>query len=100
MFFHHAFNRLAMLCAAFALFISQLASAVSLPPASSATQASPVNTAITLDVFKSPTCMCCEKWITHLQALGNHFNPYDVLLLKADGSSAVYAQITSIDQQH
>ncbi len=176
MFFHHAFNRLAMLCAAFAVFISQLASAALLPAANGVTQASPVNTAITLDVFKSPTCLCCEKWIAYLQAhgfqttvhhpadlnqekvargvapkyqschtavskngyvfeghipaaviqrfltekpkdaiglavpgmpmgspgmeMGDHFNPYDVLLLKADGSNAVYAQITSIDQQH
>jgi len=177
MFLHLSFNRFAVLCAVFALFISEFAGAASLPAAGGSTQASPVsNKAITLDVFKSPTCMCCEKWIAHLQAhgfqttvhhpadlnqekasrgikpkyqschtavskdgyvfeghipaaviqrfltekpkdaiglavpgmpmgspgmeMGDHINPYDVLLLKADGSSAVYAQITSIDQQH
>lgn len=131
---------------------------------------------VTFDIFKSPTCPCCEKWITHLESrgfttvihhpddmnvlktsrgiapryqschtavspegyvfeghipasviqrfliekpkgaiglavpgmpmgspgmeMGSHFNPYDVLLLKADGSSAVYIRITSIDQQY
>ena len=177
MFLHLVYNRCAVLYAVFALVISHFASAASLPTASSSTQASPISyKAITLDVFKSPTCMCCEKWIAHLQAygfqttvhhpvdlnqekvtrgivpkyqschtavskdgyvfeghipaavihrfltekpkdaiglavpgmpvgspgmeMGDHFNPYDVLLLKADGSSAVYAQITSIDQQY
>ena len=32
--------------------------------------------------------------------MGNHFDPYDVLLLKADGSSSVYVHIGRIDQQH
>lgn len=177
MFLYHSLNRFAILCAVCALFISQLASAASLPTTSSTMQASPVSkNAITLDVFKSPTCMCCEKWIAYLQAqgfqttahhpadlnqekisrgiapkyqschtavskdgyvfeghipaaviqrfltekpkdaiglavpgmpmgspgmeMGNHFNPYDVLLLKADGSSAVYVQISRIDQQY
>jgi hypothetical protein len=134
------------------------------------------STMLNLDVYKSETCPCCEKWILNLESkgflatahhpadlhqekvkrgiapryhschtavsadgyvfeghipasviqrfltekpkgaiglavpgmpmgspgmeMGNHFNPYDVLLLKADGSSAVYAQITSIDQQY
>ncbi len=136
----------------------------------------PASAAINLEVYKSETCMCCEKWILNLEAkgfhatahhpadlnqekvkrgiatryhschtavsadgyvfeghipasviqrfliekpkgaiglavpgmpmgspgmeMGNHFDPYDVLLLKADGSSAVYVQITSIDQQY
>lgn len=135
----------------------------------------PVSTAIHLDVFKSETCMCCEKWISNLESkgfhavahhpadlnqekvkrgiapryhschtavstdgyvfeghipaavikrfltekpkgviglavpgmpmgspgmeMGDHFDPYDVLLLKADGSSSVYAPITQIDQR-
>lgn len=136
----------------------------------------PVSTAIHLNVFKSETCMCCEKWISNLEPkgfhavahhpadlnqekvkrgiapryhschtavstdgyvfeghipasiiqrflaekpkgaiglavpgmpmgspgmeMGNHFDPYDVLLLKADGSSSIYAHISRIDQQH
>lgn len=30
----------------------------------------------------------------------NHFQPYDVLLLKTDGSSSVYARITAQEQQY
>lgn len=30
--------------------------------------------------------------------MGTRFSPYDVLLLKADGSSSVYVRITSLDQ--
>lgn len=134
----------------------------------------PANTAITLDVYKSETCSCCEKWISHLESegfhatahhpddltaekakrgiapryhschtavsaegyvfeghipalviqrfltekpkgaiglavpgmpmgspgMGNHLDPYDVLLLKADGSSSVYTKIDRIDQQY
>lgn len=134
------------------------------------------STATHLDVYKSETCKCCEKWVVNLESkgfhatahhpadlnqekvkraiapryhschtavsaddyvfeghipasviqrfliekpkgaiglavpgmpmgspgmeMGNQFNPYDVLLLKADGSSTVYARITSIDQQY
>ncbi len=136
----------------------------------------PASSAIHLDVYKSETCMCCEKWISNLESkgfhavarhpadlnqekvkrgiapryhschtavstdgyvfeghipatiiqrflsekpksaiglavpgmpmgspgmeMGNHFDPYDVLLLKADGSSSVYAHISRIDQQY
>lgn len=136
----------------------------------------PAASAIHLDVYKSETCMCCEKWITHLESrgfhtvahhpadlnqekakrgiapryhschtavstdgyvfeghipasiiqrfltekpkgaiglavpgmpmgspgmeIGNRFDPYDVLLLKADGSSSVYAHIGRTDQQY
>lgn len=34
---------------------------------SQATQLTPANSPITLTVYKSPTCGCCEKWITHLE---------------------------------
>jgi hypothetical protein len=129
----------------------------------------------TLDVFKSPTCTCCEKWISHLQSsgfettihhpadlnaiktahglapryqschtaissdgyvfeghvpavviqrflaekpvnaiglavpgmpmgspgmeMGDHFTPYDVLLLTADGGSRVYAHMATAQDQ-
>ncbi len=127
-----------------------------------------------LEVYKSPTCGCCEEWISHLQShglksnihhpddlnavknrykispkyqschtavspdgyvfeghipapvitrflaekprgaiglavpgmpvgspgmeMGERFTPYDVLLLKSDGSSEVYIRITSLTQ--
>lgn len=186
MFLHRYCNRFAVLCAICALFISQfiLANSTSSSPVvgGAHASASPMPTkTLVLDVFKSPTCMCCEKWITHLQShgfqtavhhpadlnqekisrgiapkyqschtaiskdgyvfeghipasviqrflaekpkgaiglavpgmpmgspgmeMGNHFDPYDVLLLMADGSSSVYAPIdvlisSRIDQQH
>ncbi|MAZ90253.1 MAG: hypothetical protein CL693_21690 [Cellvibrionaceae bacterium] len=134
-----------------------------------------------LDVYKSPTCRCCSKWITHLKShnpqgqgfkvqahnksnmpalkaergiaprhqschtgvskegyvfeghipariiqqflsekpegaiglavpgmpkgspgmeMGAMFSPYNVLLLKADGSSTIYAQITQQQEQY
>lgn len=130
---------------------------------------------IELDVFKSPSCGCCEKWVANLETngfksmvhhpldlnqeklkrniapqyqschtavsnegyvfeghvpanlikrflaekpknalglavpgmpagspgmeMGDHFTPYDVLLLNADGSSRVYARINSVHDQ-
>ena len=131
-------------------------------------------TPISLDVFKSPTCGCCQQWVNHLteqgfkpqthdlddvspvkaehqiapqyrschtavspdgyvfeghvpaavmqrflsekpdalglavpsmpmgspgMEMGDHFTPYDVLLLKRDGSSSVYAHIGSSAEQ-
>lgn len=32
--------------------------------------AKPANTIASLDVYKSPTCLCCEKWIEHLETSG------------------------------
>lgn len=136
---------------------------------------SPVTKPIALEVFKSPTCSCCEKWVaqldtqgfqTHVQhpadlnqeklnrkiaprfqschtavsaegyvfeghvpgpiikrflaekpkdviglavpgmpmgspgmEMGDHFDPYDVLALTADGKSRVYAHIGSPKDQ-
>jgi len=130
---------------------------------------------IALEVFKSPSCSCCEKWISQLDAqgfqihidhpadlnkeklsrkiapryqscrtavsvdgyvfeghvpgplikrflaekpkdaiglavpgmpvgspgmeMGQEFDPYDVLLLKSDGSSSVYVHVSRADQQ-
>jgi len=32
--------------------------------------------------------------------MGDRFNPYSVMLLKQDGSSEIYAEITSKEQQY
>lgn len=32
--------------------------------------------AITLNVFKSPTCTCCEKWVANLETNGFHSTVY------------------------
>jgi hypothetical protein len=150
------------------LLISHTSHASSTP--STATAAKPAQ----LEVYKSPTCGCCEEWISHLQShglksnihhpddlnaiknryrispqyqschtaispdgyvfeghvpaplitrflaekpegaiglavpgmpvgspgmeMGQRFTPYDVLLLKSDGSSEVYFRITSLTQ--
>ncbi|UUA75002.1 DUF411 domain-containing protein [Cellvibrio sp. QJXJ] len=151
------------------LLISHTVHASSTPSTATATD-KPVQ----LDVYKSPTCGCCEEWISHLQShglqsnihhpddlnaiknryrispryqschtaispegyvfeghipapvitrflaekpqgaiglavpgmpvgspgmeMGERFTPYDVLLLKSDGSSEVYIRITSLTQ--
>jgi len=53
--------------------LKRLASAllVCLPLAASA--AAPV-----IDVYKSPTCGCCEEWVKHLRANGFTVNPHNV----------------------
>jgi len=150
-----------------------LADAPTTPPLAMPS-ATPASISIPLDVYKSETCSCCEKWISHLESegfhatahhptdlnaekikrgiaprfhschtavsadgyvfeghipalviqrfltekpqgaiglaapgmpmgspgMGNHLDPYDVLLLKADGSSSVYTRINRIDQQY
>lgn len=152
------------------LLISHTAYASSTTPSSAAADDKPVQ----LAVYKSPTCGCCEEWISHLQShglkssihhpddlnaikdrykispqyqschtavspdgyvfeghipaplitrflaekpegaiglavpgmpvgspgmeMGERFTPYDVLLLKSDGSSEVYLRITSLTQ--
>jgi hypothetical protein len=151
------------------LSIGLAAHASSAPPTAIAADKS-----VQLDVYKSPTCGCCEKWITHLEShglkssvhhpddlntvkdryrispryqschtavspdgyvfeghipaaiihrflgekpegaiglavpgmpvgspgmeMGEQFTPYDVFLLKKDGSSEVYIRITSATQ--
>ncbi len=42
---------------------------------------------VTLDVYKSRTCRCCNKWITHLEASGfeaNVHHPANLNKLKSD----------------
>lgn len=42
---------------------------------------------IPLDVYKSPSCGCCGKWVAHLEASGFEaalHHPSDLLKLKAD----------------
>ena len=47
----------------------------------------PVVDRIFLDVYKSPTCTCCDKWVTHVEAAGfeaDVHQPTDLNKLKAD----------------
>lgn len=47
----------------------------------------PIVDKITLDVYKSPTCGCCGKWVTHVEASGfdtTLHHPADLNKLKAD----------------
>ncbi|WP_193747553.1 DUF411 domain-containing protein [Cellvibrio sp. OA-2007] len=154
-----------------ALFSASFAHANSLDSSVTSASSQPV-----LDVYKSPTCGCCEEWIDHLHSngyqskihhpddlnaiknryqiapqfqschtavsaegyifeghipawvitrflaekpkdalglavpgmpvgspgmeMGQRFTPYDVLLLKANGGSAVYTRITTLQQSH
>lgn len=147
---------------------------ISLATHASSTPPTAVDKSVQLEVYKSPTCGCCEKWITHLEShglkssvhhpddlntvkdryrispryqschtavsadgyvfeghipaaviarflgekpegaiglavpgmpvgspgmeMGEQFTPYDVFLLKSDGSSEVYIRITSATQ--
>ncbi len=151
------------------LLISHTAHSSSIPSLAAA-----ADKPVQLAVYKSPTCGCCEEWISHLQShglkytihhpddlntiknryrispqyqschtavspegyvfeghipapvitrflaekpqgaiglavpgmpvgspgmeMGERFTPYDVLLLKSDGSSEVYIRITSLTQ--
>lgn len=34
--------------------------------------------ATTIDVYKSPTCKCCAKWVDHMRANGFTVNTHDV----------------------
>ena len=46
---------------------------------------------IALDVYKSPTCGCCEGWIKHLEATGfsvDAHHPADMNRLKTDAGIA------------
>ncbi len=162
----------------FALTIALTGCGESPQSESSSDSASAANDAgaTALTVYKSPTCGCCEDWITHMEEegfeaaiehpsqmaaikaelgiapeygschtgvsdegfvfeghipaklvhqflnnppdnalglavprmpvgspgmeMGERFDPYDVLLLKTDGSSEVYARIENPDQQY
>lgn len=182
MFFSRFGQRSAMTLVA---ILSLLASSIALstPPKHSsvsdvAVRPSPagVTSSHALDVYKSPSCGCCQEWVEHVEAqgfsaeihhpsdlnqikikyriapeyqschtavssdgyifeghipakiiqrfltekpkdalglavpgmpmgspgmeMGNHFSPYDVLLLKSDGSTQVYIRINSADEQH
>jgi hypothetical protein len=47
----------------------------------------PVASEIRLDVYKSPSCGCCGKWVTHVEASGFKtvlHHPNDLNKLKAD----------------
>lgn len=47
----------------------------------------PIVDKISLDVYKSPTCGCCENWVTHVEASGFEaalHHPTDLNKLKAD----------------
>lgn len=135
-----------------------------------------INSSLALDIYKSPSCGCCQEWVDHMEAqgfsaaihhpadlnqikvkyriapayqschtavssdgyifeghipakviqrflaekptdalglavpgmpmgspgmeMGNHFTPYDVLLLKSNGSTQVYTHINSINEQY
>lgn len=161
-----AFNVLGMPCSALADTPATLPSPKPV--------ATPADAAVALDVYKSETCTCCEKWISHLESegfdatahhpadlltekvkrgiaplyhschtavsadgyifeghipalviqrflkekpngaiglavpgmpmgspgMGKYLEPYDVLLLKADGTNSVYTTINRIDQQY
>jgi len=169
------------LVAILSLLVSSIA--LSTPPTHSSVSdvaASPSPAGLTsdhaLDIYKSPSCGCCQEWVDHVEAqgfgaaihhpsdlnqikdkyriapeyqschtavssdgyvfeghipakiiqrflaekpkdalglavpgmpmgspgmeMGNHFSPYDVLLLKSDGSTQVYTRINSADEQH
>jgi hypothetical protein len=67
-----------------------------------------------VEVYKSPYCGCCEKWVEHMQENGFKVNahnvndvpaarktpgmetatpaPYATLLVQADGSTTVFAK--------
>lgn len=54
---------------------------------SQATELTPANSPITLTVYKSPTCGCCEKWITHLKTenlLAEAIHPPQMSRVKSD----------------
>jgi hypothetical protein len=144
--------------------------------ACSASEAPKAQEGIALEVFKSPTCGCCGKWVTHLEEsgfnttvrnqnsldsikkklgvpanmqtchtgvsadgyffeghipakfvtaflanppenaaglavpgmpagspgmeMGDRFKPYSVILVKKDGTTEVYAEVASLEEQH
>ncbi len=41
-----------------------------IPPTASATA--------TVDVYKSPTCGCCDKWVDHMRDNGFTVNTHDI----------------------
>ncbi len=55
------------LCAV-SLFISVAACSDATDLASTAKPAEKSSERVTLEVYKSPTCGCCEKWIEHIEA--------------------------------
>ena len=169
---------LAMILIAGLSLTHSIASATDARSSVSGTQASSsgAQSAQFLDVYKSPTCGCCQEWIDHMESrgfstdihhptalndvkakyriapeyqschtavsptgyvfeghipakiverfltekpadaiglavpgmpmgspgmeMGNRFTPYDVLLLKADGSTQVYARINAASEQY
>jgi len=52
------------------LLVSLMACSESHEPSKSAASEAPKTTGLTLDVYKSPTCGCCEGWIDHLEGEG------------------------------
>ena len=46
-------------------------------PSLTASEHSSVGDALSLDVFKSPTCGCCQKWIDHIELSGFKATAHD-----------------------
>lgn len=67
---------------------------VAAPQAEASAKAAVTATGISLDVYKSPTCGCCELWIEHLEANGiaaHIHHPEDLDAVKnAQGILPVY----------
>jgi len=52
------------------LLVSLSACSESHEPSKSTAPEAPKTTGLTLDVYKSPTCGCCEGWVEHVEAAG------------------------------
>ncbi|KGK00135.1 DUF411 domain-containing protein [Thalassotalea sp. ND16A] len=77
------FSRSANYVAAF-VFISFLAACSDVSKADAVATAKPQPAAaISLDVYKSPTCGCCSKWIDHIEQHGLQSTAHDSQQLSA-----------------
>ncbi len=84
------FRQVKRLCAV-ALFVSVAACSESTDLVRSLDSAEPSSATVTLDVYKSPTCGCCEKWIEHIEAStfdAKVHHPTDLNKVKLDNGIA------------
>jgi hypothetical protein len=73
--------------AVFVVFVGAAACSDKVDPVNAATPKKPSAAKISLDVYKSRTCSCCEKWVTHVEASGFEaavYHPNDLNKLKVD----------------